>query len=288
MTNDFAPDLEDLQSGLMLDVWMGELADRSSSTRECYLRDIRQIAHVVAKRIGRSASAADIMSLDTEAIQRMAHGWSTAGDAATTIERRLVSLRRYCRSLAQRTGLSGPVLLARFPPAPRSERQPLPEFEVGDLLVEATRSPDWSYVRNLALSVMIATMGIGTGEMARLDQGSLVRGLLIVDRSPVGPRFLAIPEQLQTLLDRYLTLLPWLRSSLSPLWLHARGGRIEPRSIQIAFRTVRQEFGWTAYAGARAFRRRRVHDLVAEGRTPEEVAELMGIGVATVLHHLRR
>lgn len=288
MTEGLAPDLEDVHSGLMLDVWNDELADRSPSTRECYLRDIRQIAFAAGKRLGRSAVAADIMGLDTEAIQRMAHSWSAAGDADTTIERRLVSLRRYCRSLAQRTGVSGSVLLARFPAAPRSERRPLPEFEVGDLLAEAARSPDWARVRDLALSTMIATMGIGTGEMSGLDRGSLVGGILVVDRSTVGPRFLSMPEQLPQLLERYLTLLPWAGGPLSPLWLHGRGGRIEPRSIQIAFRRVRQEFGWTANAGARAFRRRRVHDLAAEGRAPDDIAELMGIGVATVLHHLGR
>ena len=101
------------QSALCLPLLATRLAGRSASTREGYLCDVRRVAETLEQTSGRAAGAADILELDTSALQRLVDVWEQDGVSAATIRRRLVSLRTHARHLARELRTGGAIICRR-------------------------------------------------------------------------------------------------------------------------------------------------------------------------------
>lgn len=124
---------------LRTDVLVKAVETKSVSTQEGYLTDVRRAAAALGELLGRSPSANDFMALDTAALGRLVEVWQQRNVAASTIRRRLVSVRKYVRQLALELGLSGPVLTAQYPRVPDYARTW--EEEVNELqLIAAAKS----------------------------------------------------------------------------------------------------------------------------------------------------
>lgn len=276
------------ERALCLPLLAKHLAGCPASTREGYLGDVRRVAETMEQINGRLAIAADILELDTSALRRLVDVWEQDGVSAATIRRRLVSLRTHVRLLARELRTGGAILTADFPrPQPQGDWLP-PAPDLLDLDRAVAASLEWQWSRDLAVTALAAYLGLSTGEMAPLDRKSLGEGFLVVQRPGGCCRIVDVEIPVASAIDRYLQLVPTSIGRSEPLFLNQHLGRMSQKMLQRALRRVRQDLGWPSDAVAGLFRRHRIRSLAAQGKTVTEISTLMGIGIETVVHHLRQ
>jgi len=276
------------ERALCLPLLAKHLAGRPASTREGYLGDLRRVAETMEQINGRVAIAADILELDTSALQRLVEMWEQDGVSVSTIRRRLVSLRTHALHLARELETGGAILTADFP-RPQTKGTWLPPApDLLDLDRAVTASRDWQWSRDLAVTALAACLGLSTGEMAPLDRQSLGEGFLVVQRPGGCFRVVEVESRVVSAIDRYLQLAPTSIGRTEPLFLNQHMGRMSQKMLQVALKRVRHELGWPTDAVAGLFRRHRIRSLAAQGKTVTEISTVMGIGIETVVHHLRQ
>lgn len=272
---------------LRLDILVKANETRSASTQDGYLTDIVRTSEAVRELTGRFPTAADFMDLDRPALDRIVALWQRDDLAASTIRRRLVSLRKYARLIALELGVSGAILTAEFPCLPVTPTWVPPVPDIGDLQIAVERSDNWPDARDLAVMSMAACHGLSISELLPLAQGSIVDGTLVVLRPGRCPRILTLDSTPTKALGCYRDRLPVKVSQAAPLWLNQSGDQLSRRMLQLAMQRVRRRLGWSPDAVAGLFRRHRMLRMAESGVPLIEIATEMGIGVETVGHHLR-
>ncbi|MET3897164.1 integrase/recombinase XerC [Devosia sp. UYZn731] len=271
-----------------IDQWIASLAGKSASTRDCYARDVRQVAEAVGYELGRSAEMGDILAMDAARLRELAEKWAKAGDAPATIRRRLVSLRRYARFLAAEFQLSGPLFYSNFPIVEVTAAAPVPEDHLQALVIASDNRDAWTSLRDDAILTLISVRGLTTGELQRLDCRHLSGSFLLVRKPSGGLRLIDLPSEAVETIATYRQHCPYPVRPDDALWLNNLGGRMSSRSLQLMLRRRRAMAGLPPGVVAGAFRKRRILSLLASGIQIDRIAGEMGIGHATVLVHLRK
>ena len=271
-----------------IDQWIGALADKSDSTKECYERDIRHLVVAVALDLGRNCEIGYILDLDTTRLRAMVIKWDEAGDAPATIRRRLVSLRRYARFLAAEFKLSGPLLSSDFPIVDVALGDPVPEDHLQAIVVGADGHDEWTTLRDNAILTLMSTRGLTTGELQQMDSRHRNGSLLLVQKPAGKLRLIDLPREAVEALEAYRKYCPYPATDDGALWLNNRGGRMSSRSLQLMLRQRRAMAGLPPGVVAGAFRKRRILSMAASGIQVDRIADELGIGSTTVLAHLRK
>ncbi|MDB5530210.1 MAG: xerC 2 [Devosia sp.] len=263
--------------------WADRLRDKSRSTVECYLRDIRFVADTMASTLGRQAVPQDLMDLGTHDLAALVACWR---DAPSTCRRRLVSIRRYGLMLANTCGMTGPLLHAGFPRIDVRTEGPVLEADLLALAAPTGNRMDWTVLRDDAILTLVMERGLTTGELNLIDCRHLTGPLLLV-RNPSGKaRFVELSAKAAEGIDAYRSRCPYPVASEGALWLNTLGGRMSPRSLQLMIRRRRALAHLSPGVVAGSFRRHRIRSLAASGMPPDRIARQMGIGAGTVLVHL--
>ncbi len=270
-----------------IDRWLARLSGKSESTRDCYGRDVRQVADIVGKTLNRPALASDIISLDTEWLEGMTRNWLARRHAPATVRRRLVSLRRYGRDLADSEGLVGPLLHARFPVIDVPVLERVSDHAMTGLAENVDPAMAWTEARDLAILSLIVERGVSTGELARMQRQHLALDLLLVTSPRGSTRFVQLPESVVDQINVYWAQCPRPHDASGPLWLNARGGALSVRSIQMMFRRRRSQASLPPGVAAGTYRRSYIRALARSGLSVEQIAAKIGIGTPTVLFHLQ-
>lgn len=271
-----------------IDQWIATLAGKSNSTRECYARDVRQIAEILAGELGRSAEMGDILAMDGQRLRTLAETWAKDGDAPATIRRRLVSLRRYARFLAAEFQLTGPLLYSDFPIVEVAVDEPVPEDHLQAIILSSDNGDAWTTLRDDAILTLMSVRGLTTGELQRLDCRHLSGSFLLVQKASGRLRLIDLPSEAVECIATYRQHCPYPITPDDALWLNSRGGRMSSRSFQLMLRQRRAAAGLPPGVVAGAFRKQRILSLAASGTHIDRIAGELGIGNATVLVHLRK
>lgn len=267
-----------------LQLWQQLLPDKSSSTVDCYLRDVRQIADVLGSQLGRIATLQDVIVMDEAHLNHLVEVWGH--DAPATIRRRLVSLRRFARMLAASLGLSGPLLHCAFPVIDVAPTMPANPQDLSDLVVDLEGRQDWEAARDRAIITLIAEHALSTGEIHHLDRSHVLANVVMVTSPRGGLRFVTLNKASADALEAHLEEIPSQALGDGPLWRNRNGERLSTRSIQIMLRRRRRAVELPNHVVAGAFRKRRILELAASGMTIDAIAAEVGIGKSAVLAHL--
>ena len=266
----------------------------SAKTVAVYLRDVRALREHLRGKRGGDAPLARLSALDIRGQLAALFGHN----GAATLNRRLSSVRAFCRFLVKRGAIAGnPAAAIRGPKKPR----PLPRaLDVDDAfrLVEApgatgrtshrrlSAAEDARHallrLRDAALLELLYGTGLRVAELCALDVADIDRGrygvaMLIVRRGKGGKsRQVPIGGAADRALAAYLPVRAALGAAGPALLVNAAGRRLTPRSVQ---RLVKR---WTIAGGVHAdatphsLRHSFATHLLDEGVDLRAIQELLG------------
>ena len=266
------------------ETWLQELADtgRSDNTRDCYARDLRDVAKAIGRRDTRC-----LLLLDQGAVEAIASKWRDEGASEATIGRRFSALRGFAIHLVRRHGMDLSALFsAEYPPTPKGKRPPVAESEI-QCLLSGAQHDGWRDLRDSAMFAVQAGSGLTPAETVKLNVGhvDLVDRLVRVVDTHLTPRIVGLPDWSRDLIGEYLGALPFSLAETEPLFVTSRRSRLNVRSAQVSFRRRRMRLGVSEEATLMGLRHASAARLANDGGSPDLLASALGVLRSTAIRY---
>lgn len=249
-------------------------------TLDGYDRDLRVFFAFLARHRGGPPSLADLAELGLGDFRAYLAERAGEGLAASSRSRGLAAVRGFFRFLERRGLAANPAIrLVRTPKVARSLPRPL---EVGDALAAvdaAGRLSDepWLAKRDQALLLLLYGCGLRIGEALALNRRDAPAGdVLVVTGKGRKQRLVPVLPVVREAIAAYLTACPHALPADAPLFLGARGGRLDPAVAQRQVRRLRSALGLPETATPHALRHSFATHLLADGGDLRTIQELLG------------
>lgn len=158
-------------------------------------------------------------------------------------------------------------------PHPLNENQALTLVED----IEDFASEPWIGLRNKALFVLLYATGMRIGEALNLTGGCLpLNDRLTIMGKGKKQRIIPIIPQVVDAIKEYVYACPFRIGSETPLFLGARGGKLNPSIAQKCLREYRRTMGLPEYVTPHALRHSCATHLMAETKDLRAIQELLG------------
>ena len=246
-----------------------------------YGRDLDAFLAFLTGHLGAAPDLADLAALKPADFRSWLAHRAREGLARSSTARALSSVKSFFRHLDRRGAVSNPAVgRIRAPKLPRQVPRPLAPDEATDVLALADDPgrPAWIGRRDLALLMLLYGGGLRLGEALALDvrhardAGETMRIAGKGGKERVAPLLPRVRDAIRT----YLAARPDGAPSRSPLFLGARGGRLDPSVAQRRFREIRAMLGLPASATPHAMRHSFATHLLGRGADLRTIQELLG------------
>lgn len=264
----------------------------SPHTLSAYMRDLGQFLEFLTRHLGdypTEQDLADLRAMDFRAFlaDRRGHDVSPASMA-----RSLSALRafyKYCRR--NNILVNNHIDSVRSPKLPKRLPRPLDEVAAGRTLAEvgdfAAPSPgDWVALRDTAVVTLLYGCGLRISEALNLDAEDWPDGdMLRVVGKRNKERLVPLIPAVQQAVDNYRRACPYDLDE-GPLFVGVRGGRLNPRIVQLSVQKVREALGLPPSATPHALRHSFATHLLTAGGDLRTIQELLGhASLATTQHY---
>ncbi|RKK02373.1 tyrosine recombinase XerC [Pseudoroseomonas wenyumeiae] len=260
--------------------WLEKERRASPHTLEAYGADLADLLGFLSRHLGAEPDLKSLGALRPADLRSFLAFRAEKGDSASTRARKLAAVRSFMRFLAKRHGVSpdaiaglrGPRLK---PPAPRALR----EAEARDVIAEvgSVENSNLLSLRDQALFTLLYGCGLRISEALALDVRDAPRaGTGLRVRGKGGKeRLVPVLPAVEAAISAYLTArggpLPE-----APLFLGARGGRLDPAIAQKALRDYRRLAGLPEHTTPHALRHSFATHLLGAGADLRAIQELLG------------
>lgn len=281
-----APDL-----AAAIDGWLGYLTDERRASRHtstAYRGDLADFLGFIERHQG---GTPDLAALN-DAQRGDFRGWMAdrfaRGLAAASTARAMSAVRGFFRFLARRhRGNNGAIATVASPKIPRGVPRPLTAAEAEDTLeaIAALEDEPWIAKRDLAVLLLLYGCGLRISEALGLDRGAVagfdlrrrdaVMTLAVTGKGNKTRRVPVLPVVADAIVD-YLNACPYLGGRELPLFLGARGKRLNARIVQGAMQRLRAQLGLPESATPHALRHSFATHLLAGGGDLRAIQELLG------------
>nr|WP_242018889.1 tyrosine recombinase XerC [Phaeovibrio sulfidiphilus] len=261
--------------------WMARERRASQHTVFAYARDVAAFTRFLQDYRGEEPSVGMLGSLSTAEFRAYVSARSRTGLARTSTARGLSSLRNLYRWLDREGIVSNPALDAlRTPKIPKAVPKAMTESEAMETL-EAARTlyeDPWLARRDMALFTLLYGCGLRLGEALALNRGDVPKGsVLRILGKGRKERLVPVLPVVRSALEEYLRLCPVQSTDPTlPLFIGARGGRLNPGVVQRQMRKVREHLGLSEQATPHALRHSFATHLLANGGDLRTIQELLG------------
>jgi integrase/recombinase XerC len=268
------------------EAWLGRLeVERRASphTLAAYRRDISQFFEFLTHHLGGPPTLADLAALRTADFRAFLASRRNDGIGSRTLSRQLSAIRSLFAHLERSGVLANPALsLLRGPKRPGAVPKALP-VEAACGLLEAVAAeagaPPWIAARDAAVLALLYGCGLRISEALALSLRHLPRGegepLRITGKGGKQRIVPLLPAVRQTIAN-YLRLCPAPLSSDGPLFIGAKGGRLNARLVQLLIERLRGGLGLPAHATPHALRHSFATHLLGAGADLRAIQELLG------------
>lgn len=260
--------------------WLGAERRLSALTIAAYARDVGAFLGFLAAHQGGEPDLAGLAAADLRAWLAQC---DAAGDLAQTRARKLAAVRTYLRWLARARGLRVAAGRAvRTPKVPRLLPRPLSAENAAAALagVGDGAQAAWIARRDEAVLALAWGAGLRISEIlgiARADAPlpGATAPLAVVGKGGKA-RLVPVLPAVRERIACYLELCPLPLPPSGPLFVGARGGRLNAGLVQKAMRSWRLSMGLPAGATPHALRHSFATHLLADGADLRAVQELLG------------
>jgi len=277
-----SPDLR-VQINAWLD-WLAHEKRRAPATVKAYAGDLDGLLAFLVAHRGEAPTLDLVVGVDTRDLRAWLAARQRRGAARRSTARALAAVRSFYRFLDRHAGLTNAAPGAmRTPRLPERLPRPLPADQALEL-IEATglaASEPWLALRDRALFLLLYGGGLRIGEALALDrraagrEPAALRALTITGK---GGRSRRVPilEPVALGLARYLDACPFPQGDADPLFLGARGRRLQPAVSRRRMQSLRRTLGLPENATPHALRHSFATEMLAGGADLRVIQELLG------------
>jgi integrase/recombinase XerC len=258
--------------------WLERERRAAAHTVEAYGSDIAGFLGFLTQHVGSEPDLAMLASLRAADLRAWLAAEAMAGAGNATRARHLSAVRSFFRFLARRHGVDNPAL--KLIATPRG-RRPVPRALTIDHARDVTeRVGEMSdaaalQARDTALFTLLYGCGLRIAEALALDVRDAPETVLRVVGKGGKERIVPVLPAVREAVAAWLALHPDRRSD-SPLFLGARGGRLDPAVAQRTLRNFRRLSGLPEHATPHALRHSFATHLLAGGADLRSIQDLLG------------
>ncbi|MDX5592098.1 tyrosine recombinase XerC [Pseudovibrio sp. SPO723] len=273
----------DLNAGI--DDWLDHLGSErrlSENTLEAYERDVRQFLRFLTDHLGGAPAINDLKDLRPADFRGFLARRRQTGAQTRTLARGLAGVRSFLSFLERRGEVNAAGAAAvRTPRLPRSLPKPINVEDAKTIVSKdlAFEDTPWVEARNAAVFTLLYGCGLRISEALSLtpatapkpsDKSIRIRGKGGKERLvPVLP---VIVEAIED----YKAQCPHTLEPTGPLFVGVRGGKLNPRAIQLAMQKIRGALGLPDTATPHALRHSFATHLLSGGGDLRSIQELLG------------
>ncbi len=263
--------------------WQRWLADErrcSAHTLDAYGRDLAAFFDFLSVHLGYAPGMGDLAQLSAADFRGYLAKRAAQGLARSSTARAMSTLRNFFRHLG-RAGLvhNAAIGAVRTPRQAQTIPRPLSQADAMETLdLAASLHPTrWIADRDVALLTLLYGCGLRLGEALALDRRQAPDGASMVitgkgNKQRLVPVLPVVVEAIET----YLASLPFKLAGDDPLFVGARGKRLNAGVVQRQMRRLRAALGLPETATPHAFRHSFATHLLAGGGDLRTIQELLG------------
>jgi integrase/recombinase XerC len=263
--------------------WLEGLAGArgaSPHTIAAYRRDVAGFLDFLEGHRGGPLGPAAMATVGTPDL-RAYMAWARAGGlSARSLARALSAVRGFFRWLAESEGVQAPAVLAVRGPRlkPRLPRPVSPEAAVALIGRAELQHPEpWIAARDAAVVTLLYAGGLRISEALGLARGAFPSGGAVrVLGKGRRERVVPVLPAVEAAVAAYLRLCPFDPGPEGPLFLGARGGRLNPRLVRTLMERCRMQLGLPASATPHALRHSFATHLLEAGGDLRAIQALLG------------
>ena len=260
--------------------WLAVERNCSDHTQDAYARDLAAFFSYINEHLGYPPGLSDLESLTTADFRGYLAKRHNDGLSRSSTARAVSTLRNFFKYQDRNGAVHNAAIKAvKTPKLPRSVPKPLSEAEALETLsaIGDLHDEPWIADRDIALMTLLYGCGLRISEALNLNREDLPVGDTMVITGKGNKQRLApvLPVVLQAI-DAYLTSCPFRLKKSDPLFVGARGKRLNPGVVQRQMRKVRALLGLPASATPHALRHSFATHLLAGGGDLRTIQELLG------------
>lgn len=268
--------------------WFDHLAEErrmSVNTLSAYARDIGFFVDFLQDHLGDTPGIKHMQELRSADFRAFLASRKKKGACSRTVARLLSSLRSLfgyldTNGLAKCDALNA----IRAPKLPHGLPKPLSVPDAHNLAdeldreVESTRA--WVKARDAAIFLLLYGSGLRVSEALALDARDAPtldgEDTLRITGKGMKTRIVPVLEEVRTAIHRYMDLAPNQLESDGPLFVGVRGGRLNPRIVQLSMQRLRTALNLPETATPHALRHSFATHLLEAGGDLRTIQELLG------------
>ena len=260
--------------------WLLSEKRASGHTLSAYERDLEQFLDFLQDHLGAAPGIPDLAALKPADFRGYLARRVSKGYAKSSTARALSVVRGFFRFLERRGVLANAAIFAvRGPRIPVSIPKALTVTEAAETLdaMGDLASEPWIAARDVALVSLLYGGGLRIGEALALNRGELPIGdTLSITGKGNKQRIVPILPAVRAAIDDYIARCPFQGGPDDPLFLGARGKRLQAGVAQRAMRLARGWLDLPETATPHALRHSFATHLLAGGGDLRAIQELLG------------
>ena len=267
----------------LVDDWLdvkSALEGSSSNTLVAYRRDLLNFLSFLTINSGNKNGASQLDSIDQISMRSWIAENRRSGKTSRSIARQLSSVKSFYRWFAKRRGIDPTMVL--ITKAPKFQKK-LPRALSKEAAKEISQSIDltdnepWVIARDTAVILLLYGCGLRISEALSLKYSEmpLTDTLKIQGK---GDKFRIIPilQIAREAVENYLNTLPFTLNGNDNIFRGVRGGSLNPRSIQLVMKLIREKLGIASNATPHSLRHSFATHLLTSGADLRSIQELLG------------
>lgn len=260
--------------------WLANERRVSPHTLDAYTADVLALFSFLTGYRGRPPSLADLGALGLRDFRAWLSRQAADGLEATSRARAVSGVRAFFRWL-DRSGRvhNAAIGTLRTPKLPRHLPKPLTVGDADSLLRIAAEAQDepWVGLRDRALFTLLYGCGLRIDEALKLNVRDWPSDdLLRVTGKGAKQRIVPMLPEVRQAVDAYRAACPFAETPDRPLFLGAKGGRLNAGVAQRAMRLARGMMGLPDTATPHALRHSFATHLLADGGDLRAIQDLLG------------
>lgn len=266
-----------------VEAWRGWLEGEKRASRHTldgYSRDLAAFLAFLSDHLGAEPTLSALAGLEPADFRAFLAARTAEGLARSSMARLMSTLRGFFRFLDRHDLVHNPAIGAvKAPRPPRALPKPLAAEEAMEALSTAGELHDepWLAARDVALFTLLYGCGLRLGEALALDRREAPRGdTMVVTGKGRKQRVVPVLPVVREALADYLRQCPYPPAPEAPLFMGARGGRLNPGVVQRQMRRLRLLLGLPETATPHALRHSFATHLLAGGGDLRTIQELLG------------
>ena len=260
--------------------WLKTEKRCSGHTAAAYGRDLAAFLKFLQEYTAKTPSFDILAKMEVTDFRAYLAARTQEGIGRTSLARNMSTLRNFFKFLERNALLSNPAInVIHSPSTPKALPKPLTREQAFDVIKTAgeLQEDPWLKKRDMAFVTLLYGCGLRIGEALSLDvkdrPGSDVITILGKGKKE---RVVPVLPIVREMIDAYLKARPDGAPANSPLFIGARGERVNPGVMQRQMRKIRDMLGLPETATPHALRHSFATHLLCEGGDLRTIQELLG------------